>query len=241
MYSSNTMYVGDGTWDASRNDFLLPNLVGLNFETMRYNGKANPSFCTLPEGADNRRNGKSISEYARVPCAHHRTRHNCNNNIPLHRACSDHDRSILRPESRLGAENAYISSDHDCCSQHGRLHTGFPGSGPCTIPFEFASWHWGSDIRHNTCTSNRRTVDIRARERKGQAEVANQIGDAPVAWTNCCVTGDCAGTSWTYTLWKSEILVCPVYAVDDILIVVVFCAVLQSIADDWWRWRWKSE
>ncbi len=37
-YSSNTMYVGDGTWDASRNDFLLPNLVGLNFDTMRYNG-----------------------------------------------------------------------------------------------------------------------------------------------------------------------------------------------------------
>ena len=37
-YSSGTMYVGDGTWDASRNDFLLPNLVGLNFETMRYNG-----------------------------------------------------------------------------------------------------------------------------------------------------------------------------------------------------------
>ena len=38
-YSSNTMYVGDGTWDSSRNSFLLPNLVGLNFETMRYNGK----------------------------------------------------------------------------------------------------------------------------------------------------------------------------------------------------------
>jgi hypothetical protein len=37
-YSSNTMYVGDGTWDATRNDFLLPNLMGLNFESMRYNG-----------------------------------------------------------------------------------------------------------------------------------------------------------------------------------------------------------
>ncbi len=37
-YSSNTMYVGDGTWDATRNDFLMPNLVGMNFETMRYNG-----------------------------------------------------------------------------------------------------------------------------------------------------------------------------------------------------------
>lgn len=40
-YSSNTMNVGDGTWDATRNDFLLPNLVGLNFDTMQYNGK----FC----------------------------------------------------------------------------------------------------------------------------------------------------------------------------------------------------
>jgi hypothetical protein len=38
-YSSNTLYVGDGTWDSSRNTFLLPNLVGLNFETMRYNGR----------------------------------------------------------------------------------------------------------------------------------------------------------------------------------------------------------
>jgi hypothetical protein len=45
------MYVGDGTWDATRNDFLLPNLVGLNFETMRYNGLLSsslPPFPSLP-------------------------------------------------------------------------------------------------------------------------------------------------------------------------------------------------
>ncbi|EON63331.1 hypothetical protein W97_02558 [Coniosporium apollinis CBS 100218] len=41
IYSSDSMYVGDGTWDSSRNTFLLPNLVGLNFETMRYNGMGN--------------------------------------------------------------------------------------------------------------------------------------------------------------------------------------------------------
>ncbi|KAF4624381.1 hypothetical protein G7Y89_g13788 [Cudoniella acicularis] len=46
-YSSNTMYVGDGTWDSSRNDFLLPNLMGLNFETMRYNGMGN-RFANMP-------------------------------------------------------------------------------------------------------------------------------------------------------------------------------------------------
>ena len=32
------MHVGDGTWDSQRNTFLLPNLQGLNFDTMRYNG-----------------------------------------------------------------------------------------------------------------------------------------------------------------------------------------------------------
>ncbi|OJD11960.1 hypothetical protein AJ78_07379 [Emergomyces pasteurianus Ep9510] len=40
-YSSNTLHVGDGTWDSQRNTFLLPNLMGLNFETMRYNGMGN--------------------------------------------------------------------------------------------------------------------------------------------------------------------------------------------------------
>lgn len=34
------MYVGDGTWDSERNTFLLPNLMGLNFDTMRYNGES---------------------------------------------------------------------------------------------------------------------------------------------------------------------------------------------------------
>ncbi|KAJ5678471.1 uncharacterized protein N7477_004104 [Penicillium maclennaniae] len=40
-YSSNTLHVGDGTWDLTRDTFLLPNLMGVNFETMRYNGMGN--------------------------------------------------------------------------------------------------------------------------------------------------------------------------------------------------------
>jgi len=42
IYSSGTMYVGDGTWDSQRNTFLLPNLQGLNFNTMRLNGRTTP-------------------------------------------------------------------------------------------------------------------------------------------------------------------------------------------------------
>lgn len=47
-YLSDTMYVGDGTWIASKNTFLFPNLVGMNFETLRYNGMGN-RFASLKQ------------------------------------------------------------------------------------------------------------------------------------------------------------------------------------------------
>ncbi|TWU73517.1 hypothetical protein ED733_002613 [Metarhizium rileyi] len=47
-YGSGTMTVGDGTWQFSKNTFLLPNLQGVNFDTMRYNGMGN-RFATLPQ------------------------------------------------------------------------------------------------------------------------------------------------------------------------------------------------
>lgn len=46
-YASNTLHVGDGTWDTQRDTFLLPNLMGLNFETMRYNGKRTGELSAL--------------------------------------------------------------------------------------------------------------------------------------------------------------------------------------------------
>lgn len=64
-YSSNTLHVGDGTWDSGRDTFLLPNLMGLNFETMQYNGGYMPTFqmtgiCITNCG----RHGQSIPRYA---------------------------------------------------------------------------------------------------------------------------------------------------------------------------------
>lgn len=41
-YDSDRFSVGDGTWDFSKNTFLLPNLVGMPFDTMRYNGELPP-------------------------------------------------------------------------------------------------------------------------------------------------------------------------------------------------------
>ncbi|PTB62540.1 hypothetical protein BBK36DRAFT_147521 [Trichoderma citrinoviride] len=45
-YDSDTMVVGDGTWDFTKNTFLLPNLQGTDFDTTRYNGMGN-RFSTL--------------------------------------------------------------------------------------------------------------------------------------------------------------------------------------------------
>ncbi|GAB0138208.1 hypothetical protein EsDP_00006449 [Epichloe bromicola] len=47
-YGSGTMTVGDGTWEFGKKTFLLPNLQGVNFDTMRYNGMGN-RFATLPQ------------------------------------------------------------------------------------------------------------------------------------------------------------------------------------------------
>ena len=56
-YGSNTLHVGDGTWVAGKDDFLLPNLVGLNFATMQYNGEL-PGTCHSPQSLTARRNGE---------------------------------------------------------------------------------------------------------------------------------------------------------------------------------------
>jgi hypothetical protein len=61
-YSSNTMYVGDGTWDSTKNTFLLPNLVGLNFATMQYNGEISSVAVTRLELTVGFRHGQSIRE-----------------------------------------------------------------------------------------------------------------------------------------------------------------------------------
>ena len=47
-YEADLLHVGDGTWDAERETFLLPNLMGVNFNMMRYNGMGN-RFRTMKE------------------------------------------------------------------------------------------------------------------------------------------------------------------------------------------------
>lgn len=50
-YDSDTMTVGDGTWDFTKNTFLLPNLQGTDFDTTRYNGSDGLLFCSSPSSS----------------------------------------------------------------------------------------------------------------------------------------------------------------------------------------------
>lgn len=53
-YDSSTMVVGDGTWDFTKNNLLLPNLMGLNLATTQYNGIYIPMLILYCRPACNR-------------------------------------------------------------------------------------------------------------------------------------------------------------------------------------------
>lgn len=125
-YNSDTMSVGDGTWDSSRNDFLLPNLVGLNFDTMRYNGEltfhsgsyGNPQL-TAP------RYGQSLSTTSGLPWVDPGTRGHCSHNFPHHRSNGYHDHTIqpYLPRSTNGNKSPCLVSDPHSSTDHGRLRS----------------------------------------------------------------------------------------------------------------------
>ncbi|KAK6834286.1 hypothetical protein PG987_008980 [Apiospora arundinis] len=63
-YSSDKMSVGDGTWDFTKNDFLLPNLQGLPFEMMQYNGMGNRFSTSWPLASTGGAPGANIRWHA---------------------------------------------------------------------------------------------------------------------------------------------------------------------------------
>lgn len=46
-HTSNSSGVGHGTWDPHRDAYLLHNLMGHRFDTMRYNGELRESYTFL--------------------------------------------------------------------------------------------------------------------------------------------------------------------------------------------------
>ena len=95
-YNSDTMTVGDGTWDRSKNTFLLPNLVGLNFDTMRYNG-ITVHILDAVDLMMKFRHGKSLSRASRVPQPHSSTWSHRSYHLLIRCSCFNNRLKILHP------------------------------------------------------------------------------------------------------------------------------------------------
>jgi hypothetical protein len=131
-YNSDTLHVGDGTWDSTRDDFLLPNLVGLNFETMRYNGVFGREIREVKAKANGcDRHGQPLQGAPRVPRPHSRPRsHRCDR-LPIHGPRRHIHSSILPQRWTPCAAIAYLDPDHrlfscDCGFRLGMVRSGAP-------------------------------------------------------------------------------------------------------------------
>ena len=114
-YASDRLNVGDGTWDSQRNTFLLPNLMGLNFEMMQYNGK----FSTVVGSAyvawllTSLRNGKQVSKHGGLSPFNSSTRRSGSNDLFGDRTYCDTDGAILYTQPLLGTSSTYMDADYD--------------------------------------------------------------------------------------------------------------------------------
>lgn len=137
------MYVGDGTWDSSRNTFLLPNLMGLNFETMQYNGQC--LYCCFPVIAlslTSSRHGKPLPRDGGVSLVDTRPWCDRDNHFPRTRSCLRPDYPILSSmESILGGQISHMATSADPVLNDGRVRSGLVRSWAAEEPDESAPWH----------------------------------------------------------------------------------------------------
>lgn len=119
-YASDTMHVGDGTWDATQDTFLLPNIQGLNFNTMRYNGRREGTPRTYNERRlTTYRHGQPLPRNEWIYIPRHGAWSPSRNHIPHHRPDSYLDGQLLSSQRSTSS-----SSTHRPSGAYGPSHYG---------------------------------------------------------------------------------------------------------------------
>lgn len=146
-YSSNTLHVGDGTWDTQRDTFLLPNLMGLNFETMRYNGQSTWTYADNWVLLTHFRHGQSVQGYGRIPFHYYRARCYCNDCFLGPRPYFDLNHPILLPmEPILGIQAPCLVSDTHAALVNGSVCAGLVCGRTKAKPDQPTPWNWPSNL-----------------------------------------------------------------------------------------------
>ena len=148
------MHVGDGTWDTEMDTFLLPNLVGLNFDTMRYNGKAHSTLNGVAF-SNTHRHGKPVSRHAAVSKSHSCPWRHRSYRFPLDCTVSDPHLTLPQSEYAQGAENTHMAPDLDFATHNGGFYNTILCGWSEEELDESTSWYWIDDFRSGTCPIHR--------------------------------------------------------------------------------------
>lgn len=163
-YTSNTMSVGDGTWDTTRNTFLLPNLVGLNFATMRYNGKLLfiPPHSSL-SAIDLARHGKPFPRAKPIPHPHSGSWNHGRTHLSPHRPFGYHVHEVQAAPSKCDSIPYLATYSHllpgNC---HHRI--GLHCSRTKAEPHQSTSWCRIGHLRHDRVSVLRWCLDPSQRQ-----------------------------------------------------------------------------
>ena len=166
QYDSGTMQVGDGTWDATDNTFLLPNLVGLNLATTQYNGR-------LMQGQNGAiltrlcRHGKSLQRLTTLPFSHHRTRSHSMHNIPPSHSYLNPNRAIRTRQKTASRSSTYMDQHTRRVYYNSRADPRMVRRGPRTKLDQPSSCNWSCSLYACSGSSTRRGSDEAPRETKG--------------------------------------------------------------------------
>lgn len=226
-YASDTLHVGDGTWDAGRDTFLLPNLMGVNFDTMRYNGRwiltlgSSLSYIVI-------RHGKPIQGYALLSYSNSRTWCYWDNRIP--RPCSDIyiDYSILLPmESVCGIQIACLVPSPYFTAKHSSVRLWMVCSRAGKESNQPSPRNWTGDLCHGCLSNSVGLVPPQSRKQTAKIPSAVEISgklrtllpqhspreltswpsDSPMDWPSPCHPRTYSDSLRTHPLWFAKVVV----------------------------------
>jgi hypothetical protein len=120
-YSSGIYHVGDGTWDSSKDTFLLPNLQSLPLRVTQYNGMIAHTSHAWNARADVFRHGKPLQSIRAIPCSHHGPWSSCRNHLPRRGSGSNHDCTILPTQPSARSSITHLAADLDIVPDNNHL------------------------------------------------------------------------------------------------------------------------
>lgn len=224
-YSSNVtgLHVGDGTWDSGRDDFLLPNLVGLPFDVMRYNGMGN-RFAGIPQYhhiVTGHGVMAAITFLFIVPAA-----------IMVARFYHRNPVLALRTHVWLQIITVFFATvvlilGWFAVGPKRSLTNPHHGIGVAIYTLIMFQALFGAWVRHHEGKRFRDYVPIKLMVRFLRLwDVHLLMGyvAAPMAGQSDCSSCHCSGCAWTHALWLSKVPLRPLHPLGLLSLILVLCS-----------------